>query len=87
MPRTSVRWALWGFHPAYRGKDGFPYPLKLAIGSERACNGERARREKQGGWTLGRYRQGVPPTGLRLQCDALYPERSRLGEAQDGLQR
>lgn len=75
-----MKWTLWGFHPDYKGADGYPYPTKLAVGSERDCNGEYARRKKQG-WTTGRYRHGAEPTGLRLLCDQAYPNRSRMGES------
>ena len=77
---SAARWVLWGFHAAYKGKDGRPYPLRLAVGSQRDVNGERARRKRDGGWTMGTYRQGVAPVGLRLQCDAAYPDRSHVGE-------
>lgn len=72
---------LWGFHPAYKGKDGYPYPLRLAIGSLREVNGERNRRLKESAqWVTGTYAKGVAPVGLRLQCDNAYPQRSRVGE-------
>ena len=74
-----MTWVLWGFHPKYGGEDGYPYPIRLAIGSERECNGEYARRKKQG-WVMGRYRQGVRPAGLIALCDEAYPNRSRFGE-------
>ena len=64
---------LWGFHPAYVGRDGFPYVLKLAGGSARDCDRERAWRVSDGGWTLGTYAAGVAPVGLRLQCELAYP--------------
>lgn len=75
-----MTWVLWGFNPAYPGKDGYPYPVRLTIGSERECMGEFRRREEQG-WVTGRYRQGVRPEGLIALCDEAYPLRSRLGEA------
>lgn len=80
--KKTTTWVLWGFHPAGKGQDGYPYPVPLASGSMRECNGERRRRERDGGWTMAVYAKGAPPTGLRLQCDEIYPERSHLGEVE-----
>lgn len=79
---SAKRFTLWGFHPAYRGKDGHPYPLPLMVGTQRECNGERARRLRQSAeWVTGTYRTGTPPTGLRMQCTERYPNRSQIGES------
>lgn len=71
-----TEWVLWGFHPLYKGKDGYPYPLRLGVGSMRHCNAERRTRERHGGWTMATYASGVAPIGLRLQCDEAYPLRT-----------
>ena len=97
MTAKAKSFTLWGFHPAYKGKDGYPYPLPLARGSLRECNGERRRRTNEdksraisvakgqatvpGIWTFGTYATGAAPTGLRLLCDEEYPDRTHEYES------
>lgn len=65
------KYTLWGFHPAYKGKDGLPYLIRLEIGSLRDCRSEQNYRVKQGDWTLGIYSRdtNVNDTALKIELN------------------
>lgn len=60
-------WVLWGFHLRYTGPLGV-VPIKLSGGTLRQVRADRNRRDAEGGWTLGIYKSGDEPVGLREQC-------------------
>jgi hypothetical protein len=64
---TTTTYVLWGFHPSYGGPLGI-VPIKLSAGTLRQVRSDRARREREGGWSLGIYHSGHAPEGFRTQC-------------------
>lgn len=64
---SATEFVLWGFN----ARIGYPFniPLKLTGGTVKHCRAERSCYPKSAGWSLGIYRQGDAPVGLRLQAE------------------